>query len=547
MDRSRYPMWLCLACLAGLAVLTGCGPKNYKQDADQRVYDIIDRKWAPELGTRANYRISDVEPLPQDIQVDRSVPVSGVLTLQEAVAIATARNREYQHQKEVLYTTALDQCLVHHGYEWQLFGGGSAIYSESKNAKGNTEETVVVEGNVGFNRLLANGALISSRVGARWLDALLGFRESGLSSILGAAVTVPLLRGSDPKVVLEPLTQAERNTLYRIRIFNRFRKTFVVSVITQYYQVLELYEVARNTEDYRKSLEKLCVEVERLVGAGRLPAEELDRVRQEILRARDAYILADKEYERSLDLYKITLGVPPTSEFELDIGVLEALRAHGLPRPDFGLDEAIDAALCRRLDVVNSADMVLDAQRAVYVAKDALRPGLAIVGGVDIDTRGEKDIAAGPVLDLPLDRVPEQVVYRHALILLSRRQREYDLAADTVRLEVREAHRKLMEAAERYEVLSEGLTLARERIRKTSLLLEYARVSSRRVLDAEQHLYNSSNEAADALVDYATATLNFYRDTEALQVRPDGTWETGPSAVPVARTASNADPSLTRE
>jgi hypothetical protein len=548
MDTSRYPRWLCLACLGGLAILAGCGPKNYKQDADKKVYDIIDRTWTPEHGMKANYKISDVEPSPYDIRADRSIPVSGVLTLQEAVAVATAHNRDYQLQKDLLYATALDQRLVRHGYEWQLFGGGNAFYSKSESAKGKTEETVSVEGNVGFNRLLANGALVSSRIGARWLDALLGFRESGLSSILGASVAVPLLRGSDPKVVLEPLTQAERNTLYQIRTFNRFRKTFVVSVITQYYGVLESYEVAQNTYDYHRDLEKLSTQVERLVSVGRLPAEELDRVRQEILRARDTYILAKNEYSRLLDQYKITLGVPPTTEFTLDEGVFDTLAARGLPRPDFALDEAIEAALSRRLDVVNSADVVLDAQRAVYVARDALGPGLAVVGAVDIDTRGApKDIVAGPVLDVPLDRVPEQGIYRKALILLSQRQREYDLAADTVRLEVREAHRKLTEAAERYEVLSEGLKLARERIRKTSVLLEYTRVSSRRVLDAEQHLHNARNEATDALVDYAVATLHFYRDTDVLQVRPDGMWEIGPSATPVAKTASNAAPSLTRE
>ena len=540
MGTSRYRRGLCLICLGGLAVLAGCGPKNYKRDADEKVYDIIDKKWTPELGTKANYRISDVEPAPDDIQVDRSVPVSGIVTLQEAVAIATAHNRDYHRQKELLYTTALDQRLVRHGYEWQLFGGGSAIYSND-----GTDETVSAEANVGFNRLLSTGALVSTRVGARWVDALLGFRKGGLSSVLGATVAVPLLRGSDPAVVLEPLTQAERNTLYQIRTFNRFRKTFVVTVITQYYEALELYQIARNAEDYRNSLEKLRGQVDRLVGAGRLPAEELDRVRQEILRARDGYILANKEYESFLDLYKITLGVPPTSEFTLDVGVFETLQALGLPRPDFALNEAVETALGRRLDLVNSADAVLDAQRAVHVAADALGPGLSIVGTADIDTRGDKAIAAGPVLDLPLDRVSEQNIYRKALILLNQRQREYDLMADTVRLEVREAHRKLMEAAERYAVLSEGLALARERIRKTSVLLEYTRVSSRRVLDAEQHLYNASNEAAHALVDYAVATLKFYRDTDVLQVRPDGMWEIGPSEMQAARTASSMDRSIT--
>jgi len=534
MEPSQNRRWLYLVCLGGLAVWAGCGPKSYKQDADEKVYDIIDKQWTADLGAKANYRISDVEPSPDDVPADRSIPVSGVVTLQEAVAVATAHNREYQLQKERLYTTALDQRLVRHGYEWQLFGGGSAMYSND-----GKDETVAVEANAGVNRLLANGALVSTQVGARWVDTLLGFRNGGLSSVLGAAVTVPLLRGSDPKVVLEPLTQAERNTLYQIRTFNRFRKTFVVSVITQYYEVLELHQVVRNTEDYANSLTRLRDQVERLVGAGRLPAEELDRVRQEILRARDTYILAQKEYERFLDQYKITLGVPPTSEFSLDEAFLGALAARGLPYPDIDLNEAVQTALERRLDLINSADAVLDAQRAVHAAADALGPDLALVGAADVDTRGDKKISAGPVVNLPLDRVAEQDTYRKALILLNRRQREYDGAADTIRLEIREAHRKLIEAAERHKVLSEGLVLAQERIRKTSVLLEYGRVSSRRVLDAEQHLHNARNEAADALTDYAIATLNFYRDTEVLQVRPDGMWEIGPLQIPAARAARN--------
>jgi hypothetical protein len=526
MDTSHIRGRPCRLCLVVLCLLSGCGPKNYKQDADRRVYDIIDRQWTPEFGTRANYRISDVEPSPGDIPADRGLPASGVVTLQEAVALATAHNHEYQLQKDLLYTTALDQRLVSHGYEWQLFGGGSAIYAKDPNG-----ETVSVEANVGFNRLLATGALISTRVGARWVDTLLGFRDSGLSSVLGATVTVPLLRGSDPRVVLEPLTQAERDTLYQIRTFNRFRRIFVVSVIAQYYQALELREVMRNTEQYRNSLERLRSQVERLVDAGRLPAEELDRVRQEILRARDALILAQKEYERFLDQYKITLGVVPTAEFDLDVGVFDALRAKGIPRPDFAVDEAIETALRRRLDLINSADRVLDAQRAVYVAKDALGPGLALTAS---RVSEDESTRVGPVLDLPLDRVPAQVVYRKALIALEESRRDYDLKADTIRLDVREAHRKLMEAAHRYVVLSEGVDLASERVTRTTSLLEYVRVSSRRVLDAEQQLYDARNEVADALVDYAVATLDFYRDTDVLQVRPDGMWEMGapgPSAV----------------
>ena len=529
-SRKTEYVGLAATVLTLIVLATGCPQRNYKADADKKAYDIIDAQWDADFGPKSNYRVSDATPSPNDLDISRMTPISGTLTLPQAVAVATAGNRDYQLQKELLYTTALDQRLVRHGYETQLFGGGSALY-----ANDGTDEAVQLEANVGFNRLLTTGALISTRLGLRWVDVLLGQGNSGFASIFGATVAQPLLRSSDPMVVLEPLTQAKRDTLYQIRTFNRFRKSFVVSVTSQYYEVLELAEVARHADDYYASLGTLHDRVEKLVGATRLPAEELDRIKQELLRARDEQILAHKEHERFLDSFKITLGVPPTSEFELDRGVFAALEARGLPHPDFVVNDAIETALYRRLDLTNSADMVLDAQRAVYVAADALGPGLTAIGTVDVSSHGQGAVSVGPVLDLPLDRVPEQDAYRRALLLLEQRRREYDQTADVIRLEVREAHRKLLEAAQRYAVLSDGLRLARERIAKNYTLMDYGRASSRRVLDAEQHLYDARNEAADALIDYAVATLNFYRDTEILQVRPDGMWEMGSSAMPVAR------------
>jgi outer membrane protein TolC len=185
--------------------------------------------------------------------------------------------------------------------------------------------------------------------------------------------------------------------------------------------------------------------------------------------------------------------------------------------------------------------MVIDAQRAVYVAADGLRPGLNIFADGRLETDGDKESRVGATLDLPLDRVAEQDVYARALVMLNQRQREYDLTADTIRLEVREAHRKLLETAERYKILFEAVQLAETRVNNTFELLWYSRVSSRRVLTALEHLWDARNEAADALTDYAIATLNFYRDTEVLEVRPDGMWEVRSAVIPVARTGDAAE------
>ena len=515
--------------LVGLCCLAGCTHQNYKTEADEQVYRIIDQKWKDEFGSKANYRISDVTPSPNDIQIEKTISSGGVLSLAQAVAIGTAHNRDYQIQKELLYTTALDLRLTRHIFETQYFGGFSGGYDADWN-----DRVAGVEGNLGFNRLLATGTFISTKISTAWLDVLSGNMQGGMASVLTATVTQPLLRGADPKVVTENLTQAERDMLYQIRLFNRFRKTFVVSIITQYYQALELYKQTRIAEDNYNTITWLCERVEKLTNYGRLPLLELDRMRQEKLIARDIYVQKVKEYGTLLDLFKITLGMPTTTEIRLDESNLETLKAAGMHYPDFDEDEAIKTALYQRLDITNSADAVIDAQRKVYVAADALGADLSITGTTNVASQNQgnrqtmqaaDDYNVDFELNLPLDRVAEQNVYRKALITLNQRQREYELAADTIKMEIRQAYRDLKEATERYKIQSESLSLAQEQFKKTFLLMQYARTSSRRVLDAQNALFDAQNEATDALLDYAIAMLNFYRDTDSLQVLPDGMWK----------------------
>lgn len=516
-----------LVCLCSLA---GCTQHNYKKEADEKVYNIIDQKWRKDFGTKVNYKLSDTAPSPNDIQIEKAVPASGILTLSQAVALATAHNREYQTQKEALYIKALDLRLTRHEFERQFFGGAGGGYSADRN-----DAVLGIEANFGFNQLLAKGASISANLAGAWAEVFTGNLRGGLASLLSLTITQPLLRGSNRRVVLENLTQAERDTLYQVRLFNRFRKTFVVSIISQYYKVLQQLDSVKNAHRNYNTLDRVYERVEKLANARRVPQFELDRVRQDKMQALDTCIQAEKKYKQILDEFKITLSLRTTAEFQLDEGELEALRAAKMTEPDFAEAEAIETALLRRLDLANNADAVIDAQRKVFVAADSLRAELNLVrSGNAISARRanrqtlgwlREEYDAGFELDLPLDRVPEQHVYRKALITLNQRQREYDQAADTVRLQVRRAYRDLIEAAERYKVQLEGLKLAEKRFNNTFLLLQYGRANSRRVLNAQDDLHDAQNEATQALVDYTIATLKFYRDTEVLNVRPDGMWE----------------------
>jgi len=514
----------------GVLILAGCAQRNYKQEIDKQVYGIIDEKWQEDFGLKVNYKVSDTEPEPDSVQVEKKVPASGILTLSQAVAIATAHNRQYQAEKEALYVKAMDLRLARHEFERKYLGGGWAGYSRSPGREGTD-----VSGQAGFGQLLEDGTLITSSIAASWLDVLRGNVQGGLGTVLTVAVSKPLLRGSDRAVVQETLTQAERDMLYQVRLFNRFRKSFVVSVISRYYRVLEQRNIMKNAEDNYRTLADLYEKAHKLADAGRLPLYEFDQARQDKLRAWDTYIRETKGYEQLLDEFKLTLSLPTRTEFGLDEGEIKVLKSASIPAPDFSQAQAVDAALSQRLDLANSAARVQDADRKVRVAADNLRGELNLAASTDVSSERGYDLSklesingAGTVgleLDLPLERTAEENAYRMALITLNRRQREYEQAKDTVTLEVRQAYRDLTEAAERYRVQSHSCELAQQRFRKTFLLLQYGRANTRDVLDAQEDLFDARNDTAAALVEHTIATLNFYRDAGVLLVRPDGMWQ----------------------
>lgn len=545
-------------CVVILAVVPGCGPsaEEAKERLDAEVYSIIDKRWDAKFGLKTNFKVSDTEPAAGAIQIDKSLPDSGTLTLEHTVALATAHNRQYQTAREDLYLKALDLKLIRYEYELQYFGRGLGLYTDVGDFDGLGAGT-----DFGFEQLLATGARIGMKITTNWMKILTGEPGTSLVSILTAEITQPLLRGRDRRVVMERLTQAERDTLYQIRTFNRFRKEFVIDIISRYYRILEFHNNLQNAEENYRALAKIHGRMETLSRAGKLPQHELQQAHQDRLDALDTYVQARKVYEQALDQFKIVLSISATTKMKLDSGVMKTLVAAGVPGIDFDEDEAIATALSTRLDLANVADAVIDAERHIVVAADALGMELNLSGRADI-VAGESQTGSlkkvsevilvdrnrnvstiklddiftvGLDLDLAFDRVAEEDAFRRSLIAFAQSQRTYEEATDSVGLDVRQAYRNLVEARERYLVQSRSLKLARQRVDNTFLLLQYSsrgnrRANTRDVLDAQEDLFRAQNDATAALVDYNIAVLEFYRDTGVLQVKPDGMWQKATAA-----------------
>jgi outer membrane protein TolC len=524
----------------GLAVIFfiagGCSPEHYKADADKEVYSIIDGKWQDDFGSKVNYKVSDVAASANDVQIEKAVPSSNVISLAEAVAMATAHNRIYQTQKESLYLSALSLTDERHKYARQWFGTIDGSYIN----EGGEEETFVGgsdRGLVGFDhlQLLGDGVLVSTGLAIDWIRFLSGDPHTSLRSVLTASVTAPILGSGAGKVAREQLTQAERNILYDIRSFNRYRKTFVVNIVNDYYSVLQLRDAVTNSENNYKrtveSKERLEMEAE----AGRKSRIDVDEAEQNVLTA-ESRVVADRErYEQSLDAFKISLSLPTDANVTLDQNELNALEEMGISEIEFTLDEAIETALLQRLDLHNSADSIDDALRNVQLAAEGLGPQLNFTGGANVSSREESDFSnfqfnkgtysLGFDADLPLDRKTQRNNYRRALIELERQQRQYGEDIDRIKLAVRGAYRRLRETADRYKIEKNSLKLAEERVEMNKVLLDAGRVTTRILLISQDALLEAQNNVTRALIEHLDAKLSFYRDVGIMQVKPDGMWE----------------------
>lgn len=515
-------------CMTG-----GCSREHYKEEADKEVYQILDNKWRPHFGTMANYQISDGEPNVPDIMA--MVPSSGVLTLADAVGMATRYNRAYQREKESLYLSALSLTDTRHRYEQQWFGTVDAAYTDDM---GRDTETATLDSTIGVNKefLLGQGIQIGARVAVDWARFLLGDPRTSLGSVMSATLTAPLLGAGAGKAARENLTQAELTVLYRIRTFNRYRQQFVTDMVDAYYGVLLARARLDITEASHKRLVQSTDQIRMEVEVGRRPAYDLGEAEQSLLSSENRLITTRQGYEQTLDNFKMArLSLPTELDITLDLNELSALETIGVTEPNYTEGEAIALALEQRLDLANTRDGVDDVERKLILAAEGLGPQIDLVGSANAESTPETEwtrlrfhdgiYSLGIEADLALDQKGQRNAYREALIRVQQSHRNYDEQVEQIRLDVRKAYRDLRAAAETYRIQTMGLSLAKQRVEVEKLSLEFSRGTVRLLLNSEDALREAENAAIEALVNHTITKLRFFRDIGVLQVKPDGMWE----------------------
>jgi outer membrane protein TolC len=496
------------------------------------------------------------------------------LTLVDALQIAAHNSREYQSSKETVFRTALRLDRERDIFRNTFSGTVDGTFSDNESGK-----DTVRGGDSSFlgglSRRFLNGLTLTARIGLDLARLLEPERRSSKSVYADSSISIPLLRGAGKHIVAEPLTQAEREVVYAIYDFEEYKRNFAVRVASSYLGVLRAADQINNAEENYRNAVTTARWTSRQADAGRknYTVVEVGQAVQRELSARNSWVVSRQSYERSKDQFKMLLALPTDAKIELDRRELEGLAASSayvaavteeLPLDETAppaeapivlqeptregagpmeLDEAVAIRLAfeNRLDLRTAQGNVYDAQRAVVVAADRLRPELTLLGSASTGERRSMGSAGQPdsmtldldegvytsafSVDLPLERTAEQISYRESLISLEQAVRNLQQLEDQIKLDVRDGLRALLQSRIGVRIEAQALELAKSRVEVSNLRLQAGRAIVRDLLESQEALLSAQNALTRAIVDYRIAELEVQRDLGVLQVNEQGLWK----------------------
>ena len=528
--------------MAVLLALAGCmTPEKAERDADNAADRLAIAAWEKAMGVTNIFGIAyegdPIAPLVPD--------TNGIvrLSLDDALRVGAKNNRQFRRHKETVFVRALSLDSEEYAFSTTFSGmilgalsGEPEIVKESVSAGGDSSLA---------RRKFEQGAVMTGNAA---VDIAKMIRDDWHSFAWTGDITmsIPLMRGAGRDIVREPLTQAERNLVYSIWTFERYRQTFALSLAKAYFNVLKYYQNHLNSGDNVKRLEQNYSRAEMMFEAGRMDRIQTDQAKTDLLNARQTMITTKQSYQDALDNFKMTLGLPPETPVELRAEELRTLEkrmeslaaATGDALADYPIEsEALVSAVRNRRDLAVVRGETEDAERQVKIKADALRADLTVEGGAsygggrrhhDPNVResvyDSTDTRAKLKFSMPWDRRRERNQYRQALVSRDQALREYTESEDAVKNEVRAGYRDLVATRALYGNKVEAYRTACMRVEANDLFMQSGRSSMRDILEAESALLSARNALCSAVIDWWTSDLELRCATGDLAVGRDGTW-----------------------
>jgi len=457
-----------------------------------------------------------------------------VVGLSSALAYANRNARTLQEAKEDIYLAALDLTLERHLWTPQFVASVRGEFADYGQVR-DFDRAMSAVSEVAVSQRLPYGGEVTASVVNSLMRDLGRHVTSGETGSFILSADIPLFRGFG-RTARESRYSAERELIYAVRIYERFRRSFLVDIAADYFGLQQSKAAITNSF---KSYDSRYYNWKRAATFKSLHQEhnilDAPRAQSSFLDAEAALVSAKEHYASSLDRFKIRIGMPIDALLDVvdqdqdaESAAIEMLLV------DVDESEALDIALQSRLDLLNSLDSVDDARRGVLVAKNSILPDLDLSGSVTMDTDAnrpnstsyntERTTWRGGLQLRVDDRKTERNNYRRSLISLRRVERRYGELIDSVRSDVRRALRRIAQQENLWQIRALDVHINELRHAAAEERFRQGRITNRDYVEAEDDLLSARNAESGAIASYRQAILEFRRDTGTLRVDENGKW-----------------------
>ena len=312
------------------------------------------------------------------------------------------------------------------------------------------------------------------------------------------------------KGTVETLRQAERDMVYELRRFYRFRQEFIIEISRTFYRLILRQGSIRNDYNNYLSLLKAKERAEDL-SRDRLSKLELDQTEQALLQSKSRYLISIQSYQQALNEFKLRLDIMD-QPIRFDKKAMDKLIEQGVNLLTITSDAAYRLGLKHRLDILNTIDQFEDAKRKLAQAADALNIDLDLSVGATVSSKDKDQYLNFDMnkwtgrfsltFKLSLDKHKERNAYRKALIHFEQAIRDLGQGLDKLKRDIRIVLRNLEKTHQRYGIQLMAVELAERQVENVNTLLKAGRANTRDLLEAENALISAKNTLIDNLVTY---------------------------------------------
>lgn len=293
------------------------------------------------------------------------------LKVQQAVELGFINSREFQDRREDLYLAALPVTLERYNFAAQAFFTEQVIRRSTGSRLPDGGQLWQLNTDTGLSRRFPTGAQLLIRLANQVVIDLGSDRPDIAVSNFALSLFQPFLRGGGYAVNLEGLTLAERNMLYAIRSYARFRKLFYVATVAGsagglgltnnpyglqglsvnlgrgiggnltapvvgFYPLLQQAAIIANQMKNVAALEQLLRQYQAFREGGQIADLQAGQVEVQLLQSRGNLLGQGgagagggggiRGYLDALDNFKLQLGLPMTVALDLDAEPLKPIR-----------------------------------------------------------------------------------------------------------------------------------------------------------------------------------------------------------------------------